>query len=182
MLSAAKARRGFWLALVSAFALAVASVAAADVNENTIGANRSSIYIGVPGRGGVNISGTATDAGFMQKVANGHVPMCFSDSCVEITASQSPDGGTASLIAGQWYEVTVVGDGSGGVAGCWANGSPVAACTAKPRLKDGAVKPMSWPATYSVDAGANNGKSILYFLSASSTTMTAVFCPETACP
>lgn len=117
-------------------------------------------------------------AGGVAKVT--HDAMCFSDSCIEITATQVSDGGTATVVAGQWYEVTVTSDGAGGIAGCWVNGSIVTTCTAKPRLKDGQKTPIAFAAS-GADAGAGAGNAIVYFMATSATTMTAVLCPETPC-
>lgn len=118
-----RARKGFWLAL--ACAICVAFPALADVTETTSGAARTSTYVGVLGRGGVPLSGTVVDGGFVPNVSgsmsatlglpDGGLPVIGPATNSELRASPLQftvvDGGTLPISgavtgAGGWMNFT----------------------------------------------------------------------------
>jgi hypothetical protein len=188
-------RGAFWGALAAALVISAAPAIAGKIiaggNESIVpvaaDGGTASFVIAPGGLGGaatpmrVDPVGTTTQPG-------SEVPQCFSDVCTEIAvpAAGKPDGGdfVANLTPSAWYEITVIADGSGGLAGCWDNGSRIVTptdagnpCFGLPKLKDGQVKPVGWPATPGNDAGVAR----VWFYASVTGGYTITLCPQVAC-
>jgi hypothetical protein len=127
------------------------------------------------------VTGNVTSKPSGDTVPNAHVPMCFSDQCVTVKVPQAgqPDGSVyaATLVAGQWYDVSIAGDGSAAFVGCWAttringdmNDAGKGVCFPFPDVKDGEHRPMAFTVT------------TIYLYASVSGGVTFKFCPQTAC-
>lgn len=177
-------RKYFWIVAGAISALALAApLALAAGSIETDNHQAVNVYAGAGGSAGKRLN--VTDGG---TIRNAHEAMCFADECVEVAvpATGAPDGGyySAALSSSTWYELTVIADGSGGLAGCWDNGTRIVKptdagnpCFGLPKLKDGAVKPIGWPATPGDDAGVAR----VWFYASVSGGYTVTLCPQVAC-
>lgn len=188
-------RGAFWGALAAALVLSAAPAIAGKIlpggHEAVVPvAPDGGVAAVVIAPGGLGASGTPmrVDPVGSTTQPGSEVPQCFSDSCVEVAvpATGAPDGGyySAALTASTWYELTVIADGSGGLAGCWDNGARIVKptdagnpCFGLPKIKDGQVKPIGWPATPGDDAGVAR----IWFYASVSGGYTVTLCPQVAC-
>lgn len=143
-------------------------------------ASRSRPILATPDGGTANAAGTAGGTAIQA-----HVPMCFSDSCVQIDTAALFATGSVTLTAGVWYEITATADGSGGQIGCWGpaaiTGTDAGAlCTGKAKLKEG-VKAMAFANTNYDDAGIPLGTTTRYFFATQANATNVTLCPQVAC-
>lgn len=178
--------RNFWIiaGAISALALAAPVVLAAGSIE---GDNHQAVNVYAGSGGGAGKRLSVTDGG---TVGVAHETMCFSDVCAEVAvpATAFADAGdfSAALVPGNWYEITVIADGSGGQVGCWDNGTKVSRpsdaggpspCFGLPKLKDGQVKSLGWRATPGDDAGVAR----VWFYASITGGYTITLCPQVPC-
>lgn len=176
---------------------------AVTVTNPTAGQSSAQAVTGIDGgaviiNGGVSIWATDPDGGStpVKSTYGGvqfgsHAPMCFSSSCVEVSVPYAGDGGDiyTTITSGQWYEMTVIGDGSGGLAGCWQGGAKIntavggvaQSCINLPKVKDGQVKPLAASATVLPDGGASTTSATLWYYATMSGGYSVTLCPEIPC-
>lgn len=202
-------RLGFWVALASVLALAVAAPAIAG-KINAAGDETMVMKLKTPDGGTteqqgnangaakvyldpaaatpiVQTAGIAPDGGLVaDKSTAGGIKkttvdgMCLG-ACVKVTATQVADGGVATLVPGQWYEFKVVGTGGDG---CFSQSGAVVACT-------GAGGTMTLEAgerfheAFLANAASVDGGPLdqvkLSFLAMSATVLSVTVCPKVPC-